>query len=242
MTIRPSLLALAAYTRAVEEEFIAALTAEERSAAGSPEDWSAKDLVAHVTTWRERGATDLGEVLRGPLPPEPEAFDEANRAIFDQNQSQSWEQIRRRARDSWSAFSQNLSGLPEDLLVAAPGPGGARPLWRRITVDAGNHPVLHYAEFSRRGGRIASATRWMEGLTPLLLAVDASGEWHAVIYYNLACHYAQTGATDKALDSLELSLTRNPALRDWSRQDADLASIRSHPRFTSLAGTETQPD
>ena len=108
-----------------------------------------------------------------------------------------------------------------------------RPLWRRVTVDAGIHPVLHYAEFARRRGRGASATQWMEGLSPLLLAVDPAAEWHEVVHYNMACHYAQTGMSDKALDSLRAALELSPGLGEWSRQDSDLAALHEDLRFSS---------
>jgi len=236
----PSLLSLASYSGQVEAEFVAELTPPERQAIGVPDDWAAKDLLAHVTTWRERGAEDLKAILRGPLPPEPQEFDEVNRAIFDQNRGQAWEVVLGRVKKSWESFTMALRDLTEDKLTASGGEAQTdRPLWRRVTVDAGNHPVLHYAEFARRRGRGASATQWMEGLSPLLLAVDPAGEWHGVVHYNLACHYAQTGVADKALDSLRAALELNPGLREWSRQDADLAPLHPDPRFSSVADPES---
>jgi len=230
----PSLLNLASYSRQVEAEFVAELTPPERQAIGVPDDWAAKDLVAHVTTWRERGAEDLKAILRGPLPPEPKVFDEVNRAIFDQNRGQAWEVVLSRVKISWENFTLALRELTEDILAGSGGEAQLdRPLWRRVTVDAGNHPVLHYAEFARRRGRVASATQWMEGLSPLLLAVDPAGEWHGVVHYNLACHYAQTGVPDKALDSLRAALELSPGLKEWSRQDSDLAPLHPDPRFSS---------
>jgi hypothetical protein len=79
----------------------------------------------------------------------------------------------------------------------------------------------------------------MEGALPLLLAVDPSGEWHGVVQYNLACHYAQTGMKDNALNSLRISLELNPGLTEWSRQDSDLAPLHTDPRFSSLIGSES---
>ena len=234
MAMLPSLLSLASYSAQVEAEFVAGLTPSERQAIGVCDDWAAKDLVAHVTTWRERGAEDLKAVLRGPLPPEPQEFDEVNRAIFDQNHGQPWEVVLGRVKKSWESFTMALRDLTEDMLAAGGGEAQPdRPLWRRVTVDAGNHPVLHYAEFARRRGRGASATQWMEGLSPLLLAVDPAGAWHGIVHYNLACHYAQTGMADKALDSLRAALELSPGLREWSRQDSDLAPLHEDLRFSS---------
>jgi len=231
----PSLLNLASYSGQVEAEFVAELTPPERQAIGVPDDWAAKDLVAHVTTWRERGSEDLKAILLGPLPPEPQEFDEVNRAIFDQNRGQVWDVVLRRVKKSWDSFTMAVRDLTEDMLAASGSEAQpVRPLWRRVTVDAGNHPVLHYAEFARRRGRVASATQWMEGLSPLLLAVDPADEWHGVVHYNLACHHAQTGMPDKALDSLRVALKLSPGLTEWSRLDSDLAPLHPDPRFSSV--------
>ena len=180
----PGLLSLASYSGQIEAEFVAESTPPERQAIGVPDDWAAKDLVAHVTTWRQRGAEDLKAILRGPLPPEPQEFDEVNRAIFDQNHGQAWEVVLGRVKKPRENFTMALRDLTEDMLAASGGeaqPG--RPVWRRVTVDAGNHPVLHFAEFPRRRGRGASAS------------------WHGVVNEIPACRYAQTGMAERALDS-----------------------------------------
>jgi len=227
----PSLLSLASFSGQVEAEFVAELTPPERQAIGVPDDWAAKDLVAHVTTWRQRGAEDLKAILRGPLLPEPQEFDEVNRAIFDQNHGQAWEVVLGRVKKPWESFTMALRDLTEDRLAAR----GAevqpdRPLWRRVTVDAGNHPVLHYAEFARRRGRGASATQWMEGLSPLLLAVDPAGR-----PLQPGLPLRPNGMPDKALDSLRASLELSPGPREWSRQDSDLAPLHEDPRFLALS-------
>lgn len=238
MSKLPTLLDLAAFTQKIEGEYIGGLTTQERQAPGAPDDWAAKDLVAHVTTWRERGAEDLKGIRRGPLPPEPQEFDEINRAIFHQNHGQAWDVVLGRVNGSWENFTMALRDLTEDTLAASGGEAQPdRPLWRRVTVDAGNHPVLHYAEFARRRGRAAAATQWMEGASPLLLAVDSAAEWHGVVHYNLACHYAQCDMPDKALDSLRVGLDLKPGLKEWSTQDSDLTSLHADPRFSSVVGS-----
>jgi tetratricopeptide (TPR) repeat protein len=238
MSRLPTLLDLAACTQKVEGEFVAGLTSQERRAVGAPDDWSAKDLVAHVTTWRERGAVELEAIHHGPLPPEAQEFDEVNRAIFDDNHRQAWKVVLRRTMESWEAYLTALRHLTEDLLSASASADPAdRPLWRRVTVDAGNHPVLHYAEFARRRGRTAAATRWMEEAVPRLLAVDPAEAWHGVVHYNLACHYAQSGLADKALESLRVALGLHPGLTEWSRTDSDLAPLHGDPRFSRIVGT-----
>jgi len=45
--------------RAVEKEFIAALSDQERGASGSLEHWTAKDTLAHNAYWRKHHAEQL---------------------------------------------------------------------------------------------------------------------------------------------------------------------------------------
>jgi hypothetical protein len=232
-----TLLDTAKFTRQLEAEFVAELSPQERLASGKPDDWAAKDLVAHVTSWRERGTADLEAARSGSIDPEPQEFDEANRAIFEENRDLPWDTVLGRVKTSWTAFLETLAELPDELMVLSAADQPTRPLWRRISVEAGNHPCMHYAEYARRHGRTASATRWMEGMARLLRLVDPSPEWHGIVDYNLACHYALSGQTDNALDALRLSFERNPGLRDWSKQDSDLGPLHSDPRFTSLVGS-----
>ena len=58
------------------------------------------------------------------------------------------------------------------------------------------------------------------------------------VQYNIGCCYAQLGKPEQAIDCLEHQLAASHAyliLRlPWMRQDSDLDSIRTHPRFVAL--------
>ena len=58
------------------------------------------------------------------------------------------------------------------------------------------------------------------------------------VQYNIGCCYAKLGKPEQAIDCLERQLTASHAyliLRlPWMRQDSDLDSIRTHPRFVAL--------
>ena len=235
MSLKSSLVSLIDYSRTVEADFLRELTEPEVEATGAPDQWSAKDLVAHVTTWRERGTEELLAVRAGVVPPDLQEFDGVNRAIYFENRDQTWKALRGRGEAAWQAFTSAIAELPDDLLTTAYADlTQTRPVWRRITVEAGTHPTLHFSEYAMRHGRGHSARRWMEGLTPRLLAVDSSPEWHGVVHYNLACHLALSGQSEAALESLATSLDLNPSLREWSTQDPDLASLHQDPHFADL--------
>ena len=111
----PVLLEVIAFTRWIEGEFVAELPPQERLASGSPEDWAAKDLVAHVTTWRERGIPELKAARLGRLDPEAQEFDEVNRTIFDANRSLRWEEVLQRAEaaDRLGGRGEHHAGVAE---------------------------------------------------------------------------------------------------------------------------------
>jgi tetratricopeptide (TPR) repeat protein len=54
------------------------------------------------------------------------------------------------------------------------------------------------------------------------------------LYYNLACAEALLGEADAALKHLRLAIEGRPEAAEWAREDADLASLRSEPRFAEL--------
>lgn len=64
-------------------------------------------------------------------------------------------------------------------------------------------------------------------LTEALTEYDDRSE----LLYNLACAEAQLGELDAALEHLRAAVTDRPALAEAAREDDDLESLRSDPRF-----------
>jgi adenylate cyclase len=54
------------------------------------------------------------------------------------------------------------------------------------------------------------------------------------ILYNIACVYALQGKSDEAIDCLDKAMTHAFWYRRWAQNDADLDSLRTHPRFQAL--------
>jgi hypothetical protein len=235
MTQQAKLLDLTDYARSVEVEFIDDLPATERDASGTAESWTAKDTVAHVAAWRTRGSERLVADSRGESLKEESEFDEANRLLYEKNRALSWDEVSKRSREAWSEFLKSLRETTEAVLSAPSGSAGSRPVWRRVTVDGGTHPVFHYSEYAIRHGRGPRALSWMEGLSARLIDLDPAPEWQGVVHYNMACHFALSGQSEPALESLRKSLQLNPGLREWANQDSDLTSLHGDPQFAELA-------
>ena len=74
------LLSLIEKARAEGRAFWDGLSEAERSAQGTPDHWSAKDVMGHIVTWNDYLAADLEAAARGEAPPERiDDFNEANR-------------------------------------------------------------------------------------------------------------------------------------------------------------------
>jgi tetratricopeptide (TPR) repeat protein len=91
--------------------------------------------------------------------------------------------------------------------------------------------MVHYADYYRRRGWLAKATQLYEAS---VAAVTDWPEWYGLARYNLACFYALSGQTDKAIPELREALQLRPDLLEWSKQDTDLASLRDDPAYQAL--------
>jgi adenylate cyclase len=54
------------------------------------------------------------------------------------------------------------------------------------------------------------------------------------ILYNVACVYALQGKVDEAIDCLDKAMTHAFWYKRWAKNDSDLDSLRSSPRFQAL--------
>jgi len=236
MTLKSQLLELMHAARLREEAFISALDESERSAQGSPTDWSGKDLIAHLADWRLRTAEALDAIGRGETPVDYPEFDETNAVVFERHRAKDWSEVTRLSEQAWADLEAGVRRLADDQLGApSPLPSlGGRPIWRMVIIDASTHPLTHLGAYAVRHGRAADATRWEEDNAAKLAPLDSSPAWRGTLRYNLACHFAVRGRSPEAVAALADALRLNPDLREWSRQDADLESLRGHEAYEAL--------
>jgi TolB-like protein/Tfp pilus assembly protein PilF len=55
-----------------------------------------------------------------------------------------------------------------------------------------------------------------------------------VVLYNVACNFAILGESDESLDYLERAVEQGTVSSDWMRNDEDLVSLHSNPRYVAL--------
>ncbi len=111
------------------------------------------------------------------------------------------------------------------------------PVWRSIAGTTCIHPLVHLSENAVERGDAQYAVQLQKNAVPTLLEIDDSPQWCGNLIYNLACQYALAGDSQNAILQLGEALRLNPDLAEWSQQDSDLESLRSHPAFQVLYAT-----
>ena len=76
-------------------------------------------------------------------------------------------------------------------------------------------------------GQVERSERWLQRA----LEIDPDD---SVVLYNVACNYATMGKTEAALGYLERAVENGTVSVAWMRNDEDLASLRSHPRYKEI--------
>jgi tetratricopeptide (TPR) repeat protein len=234
---KPALIELLEEACAEEHAFWNGLSEAERAARGTPDHWSAKDVMAHVTVWNDRLAADLEAAARGVAPPERISdFDEANREIFEANRERSWEELLAYEEQVFARLVASVEALTEETLDDPERFAwtGGRPLWWRISFTGFFHPMDHLSKLYLDRGESDLAQQIEERIAQAMGRLDTSESWQGTVIYNLACFYALNGQPGPALERLRRAFELNPDLVAWSKEDSDLDSLRDLPNYQAL--------
>jgi len=227
------LIQLLDLSRLFQQQLIADLDPVERNADGTWEDWSVKDELAHVMAWQLNSLARIAALLHAEPAPDFSDYEAVNQAIYRTNHERSLTEVAAegdRAHAGFVALIQSLS--EEDLTRPAPFSGQEpRSLAAQLLSTGFEHPIVHFADHYRRHGDLPRAVQLYEAGAA---AVADWPEWYGSTRYNLACFYALSGHTDKAIRELRAALQLRPDLLEWSKQDTDLASLRDDPAYLLL--------
>jgi hypothetical protein len=131
--------------RAEEERFVASLSPAERGAAGTHEDWSPTDLVAHIAAAKRR----LVRAIDGEL----ETLEHDESAVYAAHEHDSWDDVQRESAGASRALLERIGRE-----VNAPWLEG-RSLNTFIAGYAIRHPIGHLADYHEKRGAEAEAKR-----------------------------------------------------------------------------------
>ena len=147
---------------------VPAITAEEPNL---PNDWSVKDLLAHVAAYERWMAGNIQAVNEGRLPTDAELYDEGqvldsgdpydldtlNASIYEHFHGKSWPEIRAFAGDAYARLIEAISNAPEEDF----GREGLHPwldngsLLSRLPELTYGHYADHDADLRTVAGRMA---------------------------------------------------------------------------------------
>ncbi len=208
-------------TRAVERDVFAALDPAARDAAPADGGWSAKDILAHLSAWRQH-QTDKLVVLREGReePPAPATeVDDINAILHHQRAGWAWERVAGDAESTADGLLVEVAAASDETL-ADPKVAGS------ILGNGPEHDLGHLAQLAPTE---ALRSRVL-GLADSTRAIVDRGGWPtrtaAFARYNLACFHALGGRLDTARALLRQALPDSEELRDFAPNDGDLAALR----------------
>ena len=212
-----------------EDAFLQELNATERAAIGTPEHWSAKDHVAHMTFWRQRLALKLVAVLQHETPPNFENFEQFNSQVFEEQRERPWSNVLSESEQAYAALARHVQQLTEEDLTAFNRfdwlPDG-EPLYTAFMGYCYEHAQQHFAQYYLDRHDLPRATHIYESWANRVVQSEAPEDLKGIVLYNLACFYATHAQLEKASAALQQALTPAPRLKEWSLTDPDLAALR----------------
>jgi hypothetical protein len=222
--------------RAAQEKEAVLLAFVDDAPSSDGGQWTAKDNIAHLNSWREHAAHTLAAARLGTPFPGPAVdtdVDASNAVIYEAHRGDSAAAVRAAYHASYSVLIEAINACSEeDLLRERPDSGGA--VWLVVPGNGHAHTSQHltYWAFDQGdAGGAEEAAKWSYALDSELLP-----ENRPVADYNFACFYARTRDVEKALPLLGAALRARPDLRAYALEDADLQPIRDDPRLQSLLG------
>jgi hypothetical protein len=214
--------------RRAEVDFFASLPTADLTRASSFEHWSGKDLLNHITSWKEQAAMRL----RGDptaVPDETnEQVDAANAHFFETARALDWEAISQKAEAVHRDLMHAFENLPQASLDD-PTAGGWRtglPLWRTLASNTIGHSFSHLIEHALERQDRQQGLLLVQQMVQAMKPISSDPGYQGAVDYNAGCLLARAGEIDAALDLLAAGLRARPDLVEWSKQDPDLESLR----------------
>ena len=143
------------------EAVLAELSEDQMLVTGVLDDWTVKDLLAHIAVWEQRMVSWVAQALRGEvpemLPPGMtwDDLDEWNEETYQKHRLRALEEVLVEFRQSYPQALQAAQGIEEQDLIDAdryPWREG-RPLWMMVAANTS----WHYKEHEE------SIRNWLEG-------------------------------------------------------------------------------
>ncbi len=234
MERKKTIIRLINYTWNEVQEFTATVPSADREKESLPDDWSAKDHLAHLAHWQIHFNDQLSRKIKSDDPITD--LDKENLRIYNLHKNKSWQEVMDMVDDACQGFTRHVKAMSEDDLnsVEIITAISNRPLWRTIMGNTIVHALSHLSMLYSGAGDTDKAVSIQERILDDMQSLDESPRWRGTNIYNLACAYALADKKEKAMYYLKESLSINPELSSWASQDPDLETLRGLPEYRQL--------
>lgn len=222
MPLKPLLLNLLNAAQTAQETLVEELSTTERDTIGTPQFWSARDQVAHMTFWWRDLRLTLAALASSQTPPNEEETQTRNERVFEAQREQPWTAILSDARQAHMELLAEVSHFTEDEMVRTgwfppEGEGDSssmnptnQPLWAIILGNGFWHPLEHLTQFYLEHGDMARATQIQQAWANLVTQEALPPALQGIGLYTLALFYAKTQRAISAEDVLGQASALHP--------------------------------
>ena len=227
---KPLLLNLLSHAQISQNAFFQQLPPDELTVIGTPEHWSAKDNVAHMTFWRQRLVLRLQAIIRQEPQPERGHFEELNPLIFEEHRNRPWSTLLAESDEAYAELIALVPYLSEEDLTASHRFDwlDGMPLYTTFMGNCYEHTQIHLAQYLLEHGEPERAVEVYRDWTNRVIEVEVPATLKGYMLYNLACFYATHNQLDQAKPILQQAFTLYPETREWALTDSDLVALRPH--------------
>jgi tetratricopeptide (TPR) repeat protein len=228
-SFKPRFLDLLRWSQTSQNAFFAQFPAEELGMSGTPDLWSAKDHVAHMSFWRRRLVARVQAAVEEQPQPQGVDFEDMNPVIFAQNHDRLWPDILAESDQVYADLIRQTERVSEDDLTIADrfdwAPKGT-PLYLLYMGNSFDHAANHLSQYAADRGdlerAISTYAEWASHVTD----PEMPGTLRGFALYNLACFYATHGRLEPARPALRESFQLYPDGREIAKNDPDLDALR----------------
>lgn len=225
---KPVLLDLLRQAQSSQNAFFQELPPAELATIGTPELWSAKDHVAHMTFWRQQFVYRLRAIVRQEEQPQSKDYEKLNSVIFEEQRYRPWSEILAESDQVYAETIALTEQLSEEDLTAFnrfDWISSGSPLYTGYMGNCYEHAQQHLAQYSLDRHDPERALETYEAWANRVIDAGVPDVLLGYIYYNLACYYATHGLLEKAAPIVQQSFTLYPTLKEFARTDSDLVEL-----------------
>jgi hypothetical protein len=225
---KPLLLDLLCQAQSSQNAFFQLLPAAELAISGTPDYWSAKDHVAHMTFWRQRLALRLQAIIEKEPQPEVQDFEQMNPLIFEEQRYRSWSTILSESDQAYDHLIMLTAQLTEEDLTAwgrYDWVGDGMPLSTSFMGNCYEHTQIHLAQYLLERHENVRALEIYKVWSNRVVEAPVPETLKGYTLYNLACFYSTHDQLEKARPALQQAFILYPALRDFAQTDPDLFAL-----------------